>query len=299
MDSRRRRSHRPGRHPWYNGTSFARQGDIVTVSINYRLGALGFTDLSRFGEEFASSGACGTLDQIAALQWVQKNIAAFGGDPAQVTIAGESAGGFSVATLLASPETKGLFRAAIAQSGAGHHTLSKAAGDRVTDTLLDTLEISTIDELRAVSAEDVLAAQAKVDSQLMGEPVLGGVSAFYPVHGCPAIPEPPIDGIAAGRGADVNVLLGTNKDEATLFVMERVSEERPAKDAARYGGGDELLTTYREALPEANATDLVTAMSTHFTFRHSCVRLQKPVRRSRRAAARPGCTRSPGRHAAA
>ena len=84
-----------GAIPWYNGNSFARRGDLVVVSINYRLGALGFTDLSRFGSDYSTSGVNGLLDQIAALRWVQDNIAAFGGDPTRVTIAGGSAGGSS------------------------------------------------------------------------------------------------------------------------------------------------------------------------------------------------------------
>ena len=100
-----------GAIPWYNGNRFAKNNDIVVVSINYRLGALGFVDLTHLGEEFATSNINGTLDQIAALQWVQDNIAAFGGDPSRVTIAGESAGGFSVATLMACPGAKGLFPA--------------------------------------------------------------------------------------------------------------------------------------------------------------------------------------------
>ena len=262
-----------GAIPWYNGESFARLGDIVTVSINYRLGALGFTDLSRFGEEFESSGALGTLDQIAALQWVQNNIAAFGGDPSRVTIAGESAGGFSVGTLLASPLTRGMFRAAIPQSGAGHHTLPQAAAARVTDALLETLGVVDIDGLRGVSVDEILKAQTTVDLKLARDPAMGGVNAFYPVEGCPAIPVKPIDAIRSGAGSDVDVLIGTNKDEATLFIMERVSDDRPAKDAARYGGGDALLAAYRSAMPDADPTELATAMSTHWTFRVPAVRL--------------------------
>ena len=106
-----------GAIPWYNGTRFAKNNDIVVVSINYRLGALGFADLTHLGDEFATSNINGTLDQIAALQWVHDNIAAFGGDPDRVTIAGESAGGFSVATLMACPSADGLFQQAIPQSG--------------------------------------------------------------------------------------------------------------------------------------------------------------------------------------
>lgn len=262
-----------GAVPWYNGASFARLGDIVTVTINYRLGALGFTDLSHFGEEYESSGALGTLDQIAALEWVKANIAGFGGDPDQVTIAGESAGGFSVATLLASPATAGLFRAAIPQSGAGHHTLSKAAGHRVAETLMEILDATSVDDLRSASVDDILAAQQKVDAALAREPALNGVNAFYPVQGCPAIPKAPIDAIRDGMGADVNVMIGTNKDEATLFIMETVADDRPLKDATRYGGGEALLETYRQQMPDADATALAVAMSTHWTFRIPCVRL--------------------------
>ena len=123
-----------GAIPWYNGNRFAKNNDIVVVSINYRLGALGFADLSHLGEEFATSNINGTLDQIAALKWVQDNIAAFGGDPSRVTIAGESAGGFSVATLMACPSAEGLFQQAIPQSGACHHTLPQEASKRVTNT---------------------------------------------------------------------------------------------------------------------------------------------------------------------
>ena len=108
-----------GAVPWYNGARFAANGDIVAVTINYRLGALGFTDLSRFGAEFATSGLNGILDQITALEWVRDNIAGFGGDPAKVTIAGESAGGFSVGTLLGSPRAEGLFRRAGRLHGTG------------------------------------------------------------------------------------------------------------------------------------------------------------------------------------
>ena len=105
------RGYRTGRSsiPWYNGTSFAQRGDIVTVSINYRLGALGFAEFSHLDGRLDTSGVNGLLDQIKALEWVQDNIRAFGGDPSRVTIAGESAGSFSVSTLLGSKQPKVFF----------------------------------------------------------------------------------------------------------------------------------------------------------------------------------------------
>ena len=154
-----------GAVPWYNGTSFALNGDIVVGSINYRLGALGFTDLSRFGEEYATSGINGICDQLKALEWVRDNISGFGGDPPKVTIAGESAGGFSVATLLGCKQAQGLFRRAIPQSGAAHHTLTPAVGKVVADLFMDELGAESIDELKAASVLDILTAQARADER--------------------------------------------------------------------------------------------------------------------------------------
>ena len=152
--------------PWYNGAQFALHGDIVVVSINYRLGALGFTDLSTFGTEFEFSGINGLLDQLLALEWVQHNIERFGGDPGKVTIAGESAGGFSVSTLLGMPATSGLFRHAIAQSGAAHHTLPPAAGKVVADTFLQELDADGPSQVMAASVEQILRGQQHTISRL-------------------------------------------------------------------------------------------------------------------------------------
>ena len=152
--------------PWYNGSSFARNGDIVVVSINYRMGVLGFTDLSRFGEEYATSGINGILDQIKALEWVRDNITGFGGDPDRVTIAGESAGGFAVSTLLGCQRAQGLFHRAIPQSGAAHHTLSAAAGRQAADLLLAEVGTDSIQGLLDLSADEILRAQSKVDASI-------------------------------------------------------------------------------------------------------------------------------------
>ena len=122
--------HGTGASPWYDGSRFARDG-IVCVTINYRVGAEGFLYL---GEGNANRGL---LDQIAALEWVRENIAAFGGDPGNVTIFGESAGAMSVGTLLAMPRAEGLFRRAIAQSGAAHHVISAATAQRVGQRLAE------------------------------------------------------------------------------------------------------------------------------------------------------------------
>ena len=128
--------------PWYDGAKFAVQGALVLVTINYRLGPLGFLHLGElFGEEYASSGNAGLLDQVAALEWVHENIAAFGGDPGQVTIFGESAGGASVATLMGTPAAQPgtWFQRVIAQSGAVDWGLEPAQATTNARTILDQL----------------------------------------------------------------------------------------------------------------------------------------------------------------
>ena len=262
-----------GAVPWYNGASFAQQGDVVVVSINYRLGALGFTDLSRFGKDYASSGVNGILDQILALEWVRDNIAAFGGDPARVAIAGESAGAFSVCTLLGSPQAEGLFQRAIAQSGAAHFTLPAEAGERVASLLLEELAVETMEALQAKTPLEILQAQERADARFYKEGIGKGVSAFYPVEGNEVLPKPLLTLLAEGQGAGLPLLTGTNKDESTLFVMEAVDEAALQRQAQRFGGGERLAEAYQSLYPGASVTDLYVKMNTDFTFRVPALRL--------------------------
>ncbi len=262
-----------GAIPWYNGTSFAVNGDIVVVSINYRLGALGFADLSRFGDDYATSGVNGILDQIHALEWVQANISNFGGDPGRVTIAGESAGGFSVSTLLGSPRAKGLFHRAIPQSGAAHHTLTIEAAARATDLLLEELGAETMHDLLAKSPMEIMEAQNRVDPTFTREGIGQGVSAFYPVDHNEVLPETLLGHLREGVGKDIPVLTGTNKDEATLFIMKAVSEASLQKQAEGYGGGEALIEAYRHIYPESDATDLAIKLNTDFAFKIPALRL--------------------------
>ena len=261
-----------GAIPWYNGTSFATRGDIVVVSINYRMGALGFADLSRYGDEYATSGINGILDQVVALEWVRDNIENFGGDPDQVTIAGESAGGFSVSMLLASERAAGLFHRAIPQSGAAHFATTPDAAGRATDLLMQELGVEDLQGLVEASALDVLEAQGRVDSQWRDGRGQRGVEAFYPTIGNEVLPVMPMESIAAGVSRDVPVLTGTNKDENTLFIFKTPSEESLRKQAA--GMGDEsLVDTFAELMPGASTLDLAVAIQTDFMFRVPCIRL--------------------------
>ena len=266
-----------GAVPWYNGARFAANGDIVAVSINYRLGALGFTDLSRFGSEFASSGINGILDQITALEWVRDNIGNFGGDPTKVTIAGESAGGFSVGTQLGSPRAAGLFRGAIAQSGAAHHCLPKRAGDIVADRFLETLGVVSVVGLEAAPVDAILKAQVDVCEALERGPGLTSaldvpVSAFYPVIGNDVLPAPPLDAIGAGLAADVKVLAGSNRDETTLWGYGDADMTRVERIADRLGTRG-VLDVYRRTRDGASPRELMTAITTDHMFRIPAIRL--------------------------
>ena len=220
-----------GAIPWYNGSSFATLGNIVVVTINYRLGALGFTDLSSFAEGYETSGVNGLLDQIKALEWVQNNIGAFGGDPERVTIAGESAGAFSVTTLLGAARARGLFHRAIPQSGAAHHTLTQAQGLRVAELLMQETQSTDVQALIDCPVETLLNAQNTASARYHTEHHSPGVQAFYPVSGNEIIPTTLLEAIEAGVGRDIPVLIGTNQDESSLFMLDRQRTARPKPKA--------------------------------------------------------------------
>ena len=128
----------------YDGARFAEQGDLILVTINYRLGVLGFLSLAELaGDAYASAGNCGLLDQIAAFQWVHENIAAFGGDPDNITAFGFSAGAKSIAQLLGMPAARGLFQRAILESPLGNEVLDTEAASQKARTLLEILGLET------------------------------------------------------------------------------------------------------------------------------------------------------------
>jgi len=265
-----------GAIPWYNGTSFAQRGDIVTVSLNYRLGALGFAPLEEIGgPDYASSGLNGICDQIAALEWVRDNIAAFGGDPQKVTVAGESAGGMSVGTLLGCPAAAGLFRGAIPQSGAAHNLLSRDQGADLGRRFAAALGAASIDDLLAAPVERILAAQMELERQARGA---GGVPlaglAFQPVVDGHVLPQPPLDAVRAGLSQGVRVLVGTNRDEMTLFPMGATDEERLQRIAERtFPDAAAALAAYRIEWPGASPAELLVAIMTDRVFRIPAVRL--------------------------
>jgi para-nitrobenzyl esterase len=205
----------------YDGEEMAKKG-IVFVSFNYRVGVLGFMAHPSLSSESANkvSGNYGLLDQVAALQWVAKNIEAFGGDPAKVTIAGQSAGSMSVCALVASPLAKGLFRGAIAQSGgilSGFMNNGLADAEKAGVAYMEKLKVSDISGLRKKTAEELVAA--------------GG--SFRPVYDGYVIPVDVLAAFKAGNFNNVNMISGWVTGDGTLMGERKSTPDQYRKQAAR------------------------------------------------------------------
>jgi para-nitrobenzyl esterase len=269
-----------GALPTYDGSRFARDG-VVCVTINYRLGADGFLYL---GDGIANRGL---LDQIAAFEWVQQNIKAFGGDPGRVTIFGESAGAFSVATLISMPRARGLFQRAILQSGAGYHTSSVATAQLVGRNLAEKLEVApTMASIAAVPLEGLVGAQAELAIELAVRPdparwgeVAANGMIFEPVIDGDVVPARPIERIVSGASADLDLMVGTTTEEWRFFLVptgaiDRVTEDR-LSTTARVMGLDvgQALAVYRAPRPHATPGDLLGALITDWFFRIPAIRL--------------------------
>jgi para-nitrobenzyl esterase len=257
-----------GSSSWYDGTSFASQGDVVVVTINYRLGILGFLHLGEIGgEEYATSGNCGILDQVAALQWVQENIAAFGGDPNNVTVFGESAGAMSIGVLLGFPSAQGLFHKAILQSGAAANVHSSAIATKVASNLLTALQIepTNLSELEELPVDQLIQASDLVPSMSLG-PVIDGVS----------LPKHPQESIAEGSAKDVTILIGTNKDEFNIFSVFdpewKNADESKVKTLFEKTFGP-LLPVIKKTFTERLSQDLFNKLLTMSVFTYPAQKL--------------------------
>lgn len=203
-----------GMLPIYDGTSFCEKGDIVLVTINYRLGALGFLHLEEFGgKDYATSGNCGILDQVAALQWVQENIEHFGGDPNRVTIFGQSAGAGSVGTLLSVPSAKGLFQQAILQSGALEYIhqleIAKINAQKVIDSL--NLGSDVLSKLKEMPATELVQSVEQIAKK-------EGVR-FFPVIDTVSVPQHPSEALKEGCARNIPIVTGITSDELRLMYV--------------------------------------------------------------------------------
>ena len=314
-----------GSQTLYDGSGLARRGDVVIVTINYRMGALGFLRLrDRFGERLTATGNEGLLDQIAALEWVREEIEAFGGDPGNVTIFGESAGAMSCATLLGVPRARGLFHRAILQSGAANFVWPREVAATLAHYVLDELGLGSPEALRAAAPSALLDAQRRVfmDMLMSDRYVLGALSPtgqrmagalflglalarrrlgrvasplsrglvgvlrrhrrreadpssrraalqalrtcglpFQPVVDGDIVPRAPIEAIREGAARDIPLLVGTNLNEAKLFLpldpeaatldeaalLARCEDALPGNGRRGGRAAAEVIEVYREA----------------------------------------------------
>jgi para-nitrobenzyl esterase len=224
----------------YDGSKLAAKGNLVVVTINYRLGPFGFLASRSLDSAGHPSGNYGLLDQQAALRWIKVNIAAFGGDPNKVTVAGESAGAISIGLHLVSPAAAGLFERAILESGPFLHTRTLADAETRGDEFAAKLGCDKASNvaacMRSKSAEQVLNA-------IPSNPLAAGSPIWEPVMDGNLIPSQPAEALAAGRFNKVPVLNGSNRNEGTLFLafskpvtagkFEAEVHERFGNDAAR------------------------------------------------------------------
>jgi len=263
-----------GSHAGYKGSRLSVRGDVVVVTTNYRLGSLGFLNLNEItGGRIPATGNEGLLDQIAALKWLRSNIRAFGGNPENVAIFGESAGAMSVGCLLAVPQAKGLFHKAILQSGAASSTLPLSSAVQVAEQFLNKLGLgpTDADALRSLPVERLLAAQ----QELAPRPVIDGA----------VLHASPIDAIKNGSAREIPIIVGSNLDECKSLSMN--DQELPGLDEAgllrrctRLMPADKakaLVETYREALARRDApitpTELFLAIQTDQMFRIPAIRI--------------------------
>lgn len=238
------------RNTWYDGAKLAARGDVVVVTVQYRMGAWGFLDLSGVGgEDFAQSGNLGLLDQIAALKWVKENIAAFSGDPNNMTLFGQSAGAVSVGMLMVMPSARGLFHKAIMESGTPKELNDKSTATEVSRTYMKIAGVTNIKELQGLTVAQMLDAERKLFETRFG------YSAFRPVMDGIVLNALPMQVMAAGHGTSVPILIGTNLDEIRFWpALYDLPLEQKAESLFRTQlegivglKAPEVIATYRKA----------------------------------------------------
>ncbi len=263
----------------YDGTELARKHDVVAITVNHRLTVFGYLYLAGIGgEKYAKSSNLGMLDIVAALEWVRDNVAAFGGDPGNVTIFGQSGGGGKVSTLMAMPSAHGLFHRAIVESGAAVKGVSRDAANKSAERYLAKLNLKPdqVDQLQNLSMDQLLAATANT-SPMPGGP---GGFALAPVVDGTTLPNDPFDPVAPALSANIPLLIGTVETEVTFFphqVLDPIDDAElhtHVKQTLRTASDeqvDQLVAAYRKGRPGASNTDLFLALASDATFRAGVV----------------------------
>ena len=275
-----------GSEPLTHGAALAKKGNVVVVTLNHRLNAFGYLYLAEIaGEAFAASGMAGMLDIVLALQWVRDNIEAFGGDPGNVTIFGESGGGRKVSILMVMPSAKGLFHKAIIESSPGLRGRTPQEATELAERLLGILGIKAheTEKLQELPPERILEGISRLPPLkksvgLLGEGS-GQILLLGPVVDGHYLPSHPFDPIAAPTMADVPLIIGTNRDESALFLAadprrRRLTEEELRQRMSPVLGGrtDQVIDVYRRSRPTATPWDLLIGITSE-DRRLGCLRL--------------------------
>ncbi|MFC8414379.1 carboxylesterase/lipase family protein [Streptomyces coelicoflavus] len=254
--------------PAYDARRIAADGDLVVVTLNYRLGMEGFAHIE------GAPANRGLLDQVAALAWVQDNIAAFGGDPGQVTVFGESAGAGSVAALLAMPRAAGLFRRAVAQSVPGTYFSPELAADIGAALAAEVGLRPTVEDLADLTPDQLVEAGQALAPKMPGRVGRWGqaaptVTPYAPVVDGEFLPVAPWRALASGAARDIELMVGHNRDENRLFTamagkLGAIGEDRASAALRLYAPGGEAA--YRAAFPDDSANDLYERVQTDWLF---------------------------------
>jgi para-nitrobenzyl esterase len=273
--------------PCYDGASLAKTQDVVLVSVNHRLGVFGYLHLGEIaGERYATSGNAGVLDLVAALEWVRDNIVAFGGDPGNVTIFGESGGGGKVCLLMAMPAAKGLFHHAIAESGICLKAQTIDEATQAAHGFLKVLGVSpdNTDVLHKMRADTIYSAWMAMPPTPW---IPTGKAQFHPVVDGKALPTHPFDPVAAPTASDVSLMIGTNKDEMNFMLYRDPRfgkyDEATMREGIRSSIKgfsvditekqiDELITAYRSTRPGATPHDMLIAITSD-AMRNGSIRI--------------------------
>lgn len=263
--------------PEYDGGRLARDGGVVLVTFNYRVGIEGFAEID------GAPPNRGLLDQVAALAWVRANIRAFGGDPDRVTVFGQSAGGGSVAALLAMDRASGLFRRAIVQSMPGTFFAPDLAADIATACAAElglrptVADLAAVDPRRLSAAADAVAATLGERVDRWGRPAFRLIP-FSPVVDGEVLAVTPWQALTDGAGAGVDLLVGHTRDEQRLFtavdgLLGGVSEEQAAESLQVLAPGSDGVRDYREAFPSAGPEELYELVHSDWLFRMPSLQL--------------------------
>jgi para-nitrobenzyl esterase len=267
-----------GSEPLYDGARLAKRGDLVVVTVNHRLNVFGYMYLGKVGgKEWQTSGNAGVQDMQLALEWVRDNIAAFGGNPSNVTIFGESGGGAKVSTLLGVPSAKGLFQRGIIQSGARAKGTALATATKNADAVMAKLNVKTVAELQVVPMDKLLAAVTTTGRT---------TPDFGPVVDGEYLPTDMFDPVAAPSARNVPIIVGTNRDEYALYAREhpigsKMTDAQLREDLApNFGANVEpMIAAYKQSRPQASPWDLMVGIRSN-RFHIGAIRLAQVASKS-------------------